>query len=85
MWTVILDVIVLTLGAAAFIDMSVGMASGALQLADADHSLAPRLFRCCMLGEAMLTASSIGWFCFAAPNRPREPPINGGIKHSDHR
>lgn len=66
MWIAIFDAIFLTLGAAAVLDLSVGLSSGVLQLGHADRTLAPHLFRRCMLGEALLTAGSIGWFCIAA-------------------
>lgn len=66
MWAVILDSLFLTLGAAAALDLSIGLASGVLQLGHADRTLAPLLFRRCMLGEAALTASSIAWLGFDA-------------------
>ena len=66
MWATILDTLFLTLGAASVLDLSIGLASGVLQLGHADRTLAPLLFRRCMLGEAILTAGSVAWFCFAA-------------------
>ena len=66
MWAVTLDVIVLGLGAAAFLDLSIGFASGLLQLAHADQTLAPNLFWRCMLSEAGITVGAVAWFCFAA-------------------
>lgn len=66
MWTVVLDIIVLGLGAAALLDLGIGFASGLLQLAHADQTLAPSLFWRCMLSEAVITVGAIAWFCFAA-------------------
>jgi hypothetical protein len=66
MWATILDSLFLTLGAAAALDLSIGLASGVLQLGHADRTLAPPLFRRCMLGEAALTAGSVAWFGFVA-------------------
>lgn len=66
MWAVILDVIVLTLGTAAFLDMAMGFASGLLMLAHADQASAPHLFWRCIAGEAVLIVGAVGWFSFAA-------------------
>ena len=66
MLAAILDAIFLTLGAAAVLDLSIGLASGVLQLGDADRTLTPLLFSRCMLGEAALTAGSVAWFGFVA-------------------
>lgn len=66
MWAVTLDVIFLALGAAAFLDLGIGFASGLLQLAQADQTLAPTLFWRCMLADAMITVGATGWLCFAA-------------------
>lgn len=65
MWAVVLDVIALGLGAAAFLDLSIGCASGQLQLAHANHTLAPSLFRRCLLSEAVITLGAIAWLGFA--------------------
>jgi len=66
MWAIALDVIVLGMGAEALLDLSIGSASGLLQLAQADQSLAPNLFWRCMLGEAVILVGAIGWFWLGA-------------------
>jgi hypothetical protein len=66
MWAVALDVIILGLGAAALLDLSVGSASGLLQLAQAEHPLAPKLFWRCILSEAVISVGAVGWFWFGA-------------------
>lgn len=67
---VIMDVIIIGLGAAVFLDLAVGCASGLLQLAHADRSLAPALFWRCVLGEAALALGAIGWFYLVAAHMP---------------
>ena len=67
---VIMDVIIIGLGAAVFLDVAIGCVSGLLQLAHADRSLAPAFFWRCALGEAALTLGAIGWFCLAAAQMP---------------
>jgi hypothetical protein len=64
MWTVVRDVIVLGAGAAAFLDLAVGFASGLLQLALADRTLAPNLFWRCVVCEVVTTLAAVAWFCF---------------------
>ena len=66
MWAVTLDVIVLVLGAAAFLDLGMGVASGLLQLAHTDRTLALNVFWRCMLIEAVISVGAIAWFFFAA-------------------
>ena len=70
MWAITLDVIVLGLGAAALLDMGIGFASGLLQWAHADQTLAPNQFWRCMLVEAVITVGAVAWFCFAVASAP---------------
>jgi hypothetical protein len=66
MWAVVLNVMFLGLGAAALLDLALGFSSGLLQLAHADQTLAPSLFRRCMVSEAVIAAGAIAWFSFGA-------------------